>query len=88
MMKWIGILFLEFFPMYFEMQIFIIFNNHESDVGMNGSVKFVETQDMNNEHMHMKCKFVVIVMWNILQEFKFHLYQKGLMFNDGWIKID
>jgi hypothetical protein len=48
--------------MYFEMQIFIIFNNHESDVGMNGSVKFVETQDMNNEHMHMKCKFVVIVM--------------------------
>jgi hypothetical protein len=29
--------------MYFEMQILIICNNHESDVGMNGSVKFVET---------------------------------------------
>jgi len=29
--------------MYYEMQILIICNNHEFDVGMNGSVKFVET---------------------------------------------
>jgi hypothetical protein len=29
--------------MYFEMQILVIFNNHEFDIGMNGSVKFVET---------------------------------------------
>jgi hypothetical protein len=29
--------------MYFEMQILVICNNHEYDVGMNGSVKFVET---------------------------------------------
>jgi hypothetical protein len=29
--------------MYFEMQILVICNNHEFDVGMNGSVKFVET---------------------------------------------
>jgi hypothetical protein len=29
--------------MYFEMQILIIGNNHESDVGMNGTVKFAET---------------------------------------------
>jgi hypothetical protein len=29
--------------MYFEMQILVIHNNHESDVGMNCSVKFVET---------------------------------------------
>jgi len=29
--------------MYFKMQILVICNNHEFDVGMNGSVKFVET---------------------------------------------
>jgi len=29
--------------MYFEVQILVICNNHESDVGMNCSVKFVET---------------------------------------------
>jgi len=43
MMKWIVILFLEFFTMYFEMQILVICNNRESEVGMNGNVKFVET---------------------------------------------
>jgi hypothetical protein len=31
------------FIMYFEVQILVICNNHEFDVGMNGSVKFVET---------------------------------------------
>jgi hypothetical protein len=34
---------LEFVIMYFEVQILVICNNHESDVGMNGNVKFVET---------------------------------------------
>jgi hypothetical protein len=29
--------------MYFKVQILIICNNHESDVGLNGSVKFVKT---------------------------------------------
>jgi len=29
--------------MYFEVQILVICNNHKSDVGMDGSVKFVET---------------------------------------------
>jgi hypothetical protein len=29
--------------MYFKVQILIICNNHESDVEMNDSVKFVET---------------------------------------------
>jgi hypothetical protein len=29
--------------MYSEMTILVICNNHEYDVGMNGSVKFVET---------------------------------------------
>ncbi len=48
--------------MYFEMQILVICNNHESDVGMNGSVKFVETKDKNNEHMHVKCKPIVLVV--------------------------
>jgi len=28
--------------MYFEVEILVICNNHEFDVGMNGSVKFVE----------------------------------------------
>jgi hypothetical protein len=51
MMKWIVILFLEFFIIYFEVQILVICNNHEFDVGMNGNVKFVETLDMNSEHM-------------------------------------
>jgi hypothetical protein len=40
----------------------VICNNHEADVGMNGSVKFVETSDMNNEYMHVKCKYIVTVM--------------------------
>jgi len=37
------IVFLKFFTMYYEMQILVICNNYESNVGMNGSVKFVET---------------------------------------------
>jgi hypothetical protein len=28
--------------MYFKLQILVICNNHESNVGMNGNVKFVE----------------------------------------------
>ncbi len=32
-----------FFRMYSEVQILVICNNHESNVEMNGSVKFVET---------------------------------------------
>ncbi len=50
------------FKMYSEMQILVICNNHEFDVFMNGSVKFVEIIDRINEHMHVKCKFVVIVV--------------------------
>jgi hypothetical protein len=37
------IVFLKFFTMYFEVQILVICNNHEYDVGMNGSAKFIET---------------------------------------------
>jgi hypothetical protein len=48
--------------MYFEVQILVICNNHESDVGMNGSVKFVETQDKNSEHTHVKCKYIVAIV--------------------------
>jgi hypothetical protein len=29
--------------MYCEVQILVVCNNHESNVGMNGSVKFIET---------------------------------------------
>jgi hypothetical protein len=31
------------FTMYFEVQILVICNNHESRIGMNNSVTFVET---------------------------------------------
>jgi hypothetical protein len=40
----------------------VICNNHEFDVGMNGNVEFVEIQNKNNEHRHVKCKYIVIVM--------------------------
>jgi len=36
------ILLLEFFIMYSEVQILVICNNQEFDVGMKGNVKFVE----------------------------------------------
>jgi hypothetical protein len=52
--------------MYFEMQILIIWNNHEYGVLTNGKVKHVENFKKNNECMDVKCKYVVIVMWNIL----------------------
>jgi hypothetical protein len=48
--------------MYSKVQIFVICNNHEFYVEMNGSVKFVEIKDKNNEHMHVKCKFIVTIM--------------------------
>jgi hypothetical protein len=60
------IMFIEFFTMY--SQIFVIWNNHEYSVLMNSNFKNVENQNMNSECMHMKCKFVVTIMWNILQE--------------------
>jgi len=61
---------LELFTMYYEVQILVIWNNHESCVLMNGRVKHVENQGKNSECMHMKCNFVVIIVWN-----KFHFYQ-------------
>jgi hypothetical protein len=60
--------------MYFEVQILVISNNHEFNVGMNDSVKFVETWDKNSEHMHVKCKYVITIVWNILQKIKFQFY--------------
>jgi hypothetical protein len=63
-MKWIVILFLEFFTMYLEVQILVIWNNHEIGVLMNGRIKCVENLGRNNECMHVKCKFVIKVMWN------------------------
>jgi hypothetical protein len=48
--------------MYYEVQILVICNNHEYDVGMNCSVKFVEIEGRNSEHRHGKCKYVVIVV--------------------------
>jgi hypothetical protein len=48
--------------MYSKVQIMVICNNHEFDVGMNVSVKFVEIVDRTNEHMHVKCKFFKKIM--------------------------
>jgi hypothetical protein len=42
---------------------------------MNGSVKCVEKQNRNSECMHVKCKYVITVVWNISTRFKFHFYQ-------------
>jgi hypothetical protein len=50
------------FTMYSKVQLLVTCNNHEFDVGMDGNVKFVETQDKNSEHMHMKCKYVITLM--------------------------
>jgi hypothetical protein len=41
---------------------------------MNGSVKCVENQRKNSECMHVKCKFVVIVMWDNYLGIIFHFY--------------
>ncbi len=42
---------------------------------MNGNVKCVVKHDINNECMHVKCKYVVIVMWNNFAGIKVHVYQ-------------
>jgi hypothetical protein len=42
MMKWIVVLFMEIFIMYFEIQILVMWNNHEYGVLMNVNVKYVE----------------------------------------------
>jgi hypothetical protein len=60
--------------MYYEVQILVIWNNHDFGVLMNGSVKCVENQGRNNECMHVKWKYVVIIVWNNFAWIKFHLY--------------
>jgi hypothetical protein len=52
--------------MYSKLQILVICNNHEYDVLMNGNVNYVENWGMNGECMHMKCKYVVTILWSIL----------------------
>jgi hypothetical protein len=73
-MKWIVVFFLEFFIMYCEVQILVIWNNHEYGVLMNGSVKCVDNQCRNNGSMHVKCKYVITVVWNNFTRIKFHFY--------------
>jgi hypothetical protein len=41
---------------------------------MNGNVKCVENQGKKSECMHVKCNFVVTVMWNNFVGIKFHFY--------------
>jgi hypothetical protein len=52
--------------MYFEVQILVIWNNHEYGVLVNGRTKRVDNQGRNSECMHVKCKYVVIVCGIIL----------------------
>jgi hypothetical protein len=59
--------------MYSEMQILVIWNNHEYGVLINGNVKCVENQGRNIKCMHVKCKSIVTV-WNNYVGIKFHLY--------------
>jgi hypothetical protein len=40
----------------------VIWNNYESSVIMNDRKKCVKNQSKNNECMHVKCKYVVIIM--------------------------
>ncbi len=56
------------------MQILVIWNNHESGVLMNGSVKCVEKQGRNTKCMQVKWKIVIIVVWNNFVGIKFHFY--------------
>ncbi len=48
---------------------------------MNCKVKCVENPSINNECMHMKCKFVVIIMGDNFVRFKFHFYHSYLLFD-------
>jgi hypothetical protein len=50
---------------------------------MNGTVKCVENQGKIIKFMHVKCKYVIIVVWNIFAGFKFHFYQKSI-YAVGW----
>jgi hypothetical protein len=43
---------------------------------MNGNIKGVENESKNSGFMHVKCKYVVTVMWNNSSRIKFHFYQK------------
>jgi hypothetical protein len=63
---------LEFFTMYYEVQILVIWNNHEYNVLMNGNAKCVENEWKNNGCMKVKCKYVVIVVWNNYIRIEFH----------------
>jgi fatty acid desaturase len=50
--------------MYSEVQILVIWNNHETGVLMNGRIKCAKNLSRNRECMHVKCKFVVTMLWN------------------------
>jgi hypothetical protein len=58
--------------MYSEVKFLVIWNYHKISVLVNGNVNCVENQGINSECMHVKCKFVVIVVWNNYARIKFH----------------
>jgi hypothetical protein len=64
--------------MYFEVQILVIWNNHEFGVLMNDNVKYVENQSKNNKCMNVKWKYVVTIVCNNYERIKFHFYQNSL----------
>jgi hypothetical protein len=74
------ILFVEFFfNMYFEVKIMVVWNNHESGVLMNDRIKNVENYGINSECMHVKCKFIVTIVWNNFVKIKSHFYHTQMI---------
>jgi hypothetical protein len=50
--------------MYSEVQILVIWNNHETGVLMNGKVKCAKNLGKHHECMHVKGNFFVRILWN------------------------
>ncbi len=65
--------------MYFEIHILVICNNHEVGVLMNENVRCVEKYCKNSGCMHVKCNYVIAVVWNNFAIIKFHLYQSSFI---------
>jgi len=56
--------------------IFWLYEITMNDVLMNGNVKGVENQGKNSECMHVKCKYIVKIIWNNFIGIKFHLHHQ------------
>jgi hypothetical protein len=55
-----------FFTMYSKVHVLGIWKNHEYVFKWMVVLRMLRIWGKNNECMHMKCKYVVTIMWNIL----------------------